>query len=233
MSGVLARFTLYDFVGYILPGAIGLFAISLLLSVFSPLSSPGRPEGALEWAAVVVASYFVGHLSLSISSLFTLTSRSAALAAIGSRGTDTKTMSLAQKVLSHYKINCTSYWSDTVLALEALRLASPDRDIYVARQGFCRGMFFSSLLLVLAAFACTFRDVPPSAFGIHMTHESCLAAGILSAVSVYCSVRRYRSFIEHELKFGVAEAYKRLVDQPPCQSGPDSAVDCKPQSSPA
>src|SRR5713101_3245135 len=72
------RFTLYDFFGYLLPGAIATLAVLTFgWATFFPSAVVSFTSSSKElWTACAVASYFAGHLIQGIGNAFTKLLRS-------------------------------------------------------------------------------------------------------------------------------------------------------------
>ena len=60
---MLNRFSFYDFMGFLVPGMIGLWAGTTFFDQFLGIAFPLQPAGSLgESTLFVIASYFVGHV---------------------------------------------------------------------------------------------------------------------------------------------------------------------------
>jgi hypothetical protein len=200
MGEYLSRFTFYDIVGYLLPGALGLCAIAILLSVLNPAWAIPEPNGGGRWAVLVIAAYFIGHALQGVSyRLFPRAKLRGAIARDCSAAVDR----IATKALERHSIEATEK-AERFAALDALKVDFPDREVFVARQGFFRGaaLAFALLCVVLAVAAILARAV--LLFGVSIDRPQSAIAAIAAAGLCILFRTRYRDFLQHELEFAAA-----------------------------
>lgn len=200
MGNYLSQFTFYDIVGYLLPGALGVCAGAMLLSVLNPAWVVPEPSSASGWLVPVVAAYFVGHALQGVSSR--LFSRAKLRSRIAQKSTVAVERVVA-RALERYSIDVAGK-VDRFAALDALQIKSPDRDVFVARQGFFRGaaLAFALLAAALAAGAVFAQGV--ALFGMTIDRPRAAMAAAVSVGLCILFRARYGDFLRHELEFAAA-----------------------------
>ncbi|HHX45368.1 MAG TPA: hypothetical protein GX714_15470 [Chloroflexi bacterium] len=150
--------TLYDVFGYLYPGAVLLVAIAVAAwAVFFPAVEPAVPSVSFQgWILIVFVSYLLGHITQAIGNLLT-----AVYPTVQDLDADQKRYTPDALVEAAYD---RAYSMTGVpreqFTWEALgRLCDTtitqcglvaDRDVYVYRQGFYRGISISFFALALA-----------------------------------------------------------------------------------
>jgi hypothetical protein len=200
MGNYLSQFTFYDIVGYLLPGALGVCAMAMLLSLLHPAWAILEPTSSGGWVVLMVAAYFMGHALQGVG--YRLIPREKLRNGIAQQST-VDVERVVAKALERHSIDVTGK-ADRFAALDALKLDFPDRDVFVARQGFFRGaaLAFALLAIALGAGAILARGV--ALFGTIIGRP---LAAIAAAVAVALCVlfrTRYRDFLRHELEFAAA-----------------------------
>lgn len=183
-----------------------LLAICLGINGASPaLSCPPLSEGS-HWFLFVVSAYFLGHAVQAIGGrLITRSSMRRHFA----KHMNSAVRQLLGASLKHFHIAAESPTAQ-VDVLDALKIEFPDREIFIARQGFFRGTAISFGLLSFVLLFQAILGKTTVAFGLQV--DSHLAAIVSPGVGIcawlfYC---RCRDFVAHELEHAVAAALKRM-----------------------
>lgn len=194
--------TLYDIFGYLLPGFV---ALAALAGLFWAIAAPNRALAAPDWSspiwlAVIVSAYLLGHLLQAVGNFL----------AAATRTTDA---GLASSVLADIPAKLRKEVEDlshTDDAATVLRLCDAgvlqkgnvaEREIFVYREGFYRGMVGAFLFASTAVIVRWARDgasyvdsgrtlpVPPEAFAF-LLGVCCLA--VVLSFARYLRFARYR-----------------------------------------
>ena len=199
--------TLYDIFGYLLPGLTSLAGIAIL---FWAICYPGTPLRVPEtlsanWWAVVIPAYIVGHLTQAVANMVekhlpqiedrVLSERwaghlpgalvSAARSKVG-RIAGMPPEQIDSDLL--YRI------CDEVVLQSGV---TADRDLYIYREGFYRGLAVSFLLLLVSLVV---RALAPGASlsisgSLHPVTKGALSFGaLLSLIGIVLCYVRYRRF---------------------------------------
>lgn len=207
MGEYLSRFTLYDIVGYLLPGLVALCAAFVGLATVNDAWAVPKLTGASEWVVFIIAGYFAGHAIQGVSQR--VIRRSVLRRRIARDCTATFAI-IVQRTLQNHDIlptnsKATDYIEACFEALDALKLPFENREVFIARQGFFRGSSLSFGFLALASLtACLFQD-SVSLFG------ECIDRGLYGVIAAVCAgasalfLFRYKDFIQHELEFAAAK----------------------------
>jgi hypothetical protein len=199
--------TLYDVFGYLLPG---LLALGALAAVFWAVVAPGYPLGAPNWpgpgwVAVIVAAYLVGHLLQAAANIALKMSRTqdADLAADVLAGVPVPRRAALVEAAGGDEPSWIYRFADVMV----LQRGNPaDRDLFVYREGFYRGMAGAFACAIAAGAIRWSRDgtsvvirgvadnVPSSAFVVLL---------VIFVIGLVLSVGRYRRFARYRVSAAI------------------------------
>jgi hypothetical protein len=200
--------TLYDFFGYLLPGAIILGAILILFwSLFWP-SMPLTVHMALSTSATVsllFAFYLLGHLGQAIGNLIERLRPVKVLRERNLRLSPEVRRVLLEAVSARFGLEAESFSSDDLFSLCDQTLVHHcslgERDIFVYREGFYRGVCVALCLLCVTTILRLIRTPVLVVFGPATleVHRSELAlCAFLMAVGTWLAFERYLRFGRHK-----------------------------------
>ncbi len=238
MSGL--KFTLYELLGYLAPGIVGLLALALVVwAAFLPITPFTVTNYSLtkeSIALLVFAAYALGHLIQGLCNFHPSTEKSAK-----EKGHHSVLVASARKGLSsrcgielgHYDVGQIAALAQTSLLNTG---KTDDFDVFLYREGFYRG---SSAAYLLLSGACVFRDFRGqttlnfSGKVYTLGHAPLVFAAALSLLFAIVFYRRYIRFgtyrLQHLLNFGTlpAKAVDELVG-----TKAESDVPCLCENSP-
>jgi hypothetical protein len=203
------RASLYDVFGYLFPG---IFAASALFLIEASLNRPGSAVdlGILDEAEALIAfllgSYILGHLTHSIGNITPYLNAHPARTLLGT-GDGGKQLSVPlqeaidRQIRDTYRIDPAQLTSEEkyVLADEGRVLAAREgeREVYVYREGFYRGMAIATALLTVALVLRVWRGplcVEWPSRALCADRFDLTYSAILGALSVLGFVLRMRRF---------------------------------------
>jgi hypothetical protein len=224
-------FTLYEVFGYLLPGGIAFLAFFILYwTSFAPsqsLSIANFQLGSIAWIVIVIACYVFGHAMQAVGNVWFGSVENSLLdpekgtapAWLRERARQAAIAIADGRSEQHFEPR----WLFRILDEYALQNGKPgDREMFVYREGFYRGI---SRSLFLLAFALLVRMVVPgtSVFlrnGLsHISFWELLATSIVFGVIAYLCGVRYRRFAEYRVTRAVLSA---LIVQGRQGSNPDA-----------
>jgi hypothetical protein len=238
--------TLYDVFGYLFPGFVVLVAVAILFGpIFGSTAGlllPGVPTTIADWSVVGIVAYILGHLAQAIGNLVGRRPIKEILPSTKSKvlhelpdylvdQAESKARSILE-IQDTEKIDSDSLYElcDQFVVQSDKKSAIANREIYIYREGYYRGMTVSLLLLSLSLLILTVRtlftgtplrlsDGPPP---VSAGWLGLLAAGLLSVVGAWLSFRRYRRFGEYRIKqaiIGFLVLPEPAKDEPQDESG--------------
>lgn len=207
------RFTVYDFIGYLLPGAPAVVAVLLagwaVAGVTAPLSLPG--PSAEGWIAIALASYLVGH---AVQALANLIAKIARLDEVGGLGkpngpVSQKTFGRAQERVRELTGLEPSSPADLYAVCDewvAQHGETADRELYQYREGFYRGLAVSLIILVFSLLAARLRGGTTASIGtitIALAGNPYWLLVVALTITAVLFVMRYRRFLRHRVRSAV------------------------------
>jgi len=198
--------TLYDIFGYLLPGVVVFAALIILMwSIFWPSDTLVIQSTlpTVELVGLLLATYIAGHLVQGLANV---------LESIVRRWNFLNEMPLSAELTKLVRGAAASHFGKEVESLSSRELfglcdqtllhhGSPgEREIFVYREGFYRGIFVALCLLTLALFArMVSRPILICAFGIdtELWRRHVAFGAFLAAVGAIFAFRRYIRFAEH------------------------------------
>jgi len=205
--------TLYDVFGYLLPGSILLTGVvGLFWAILAPATPLVWPQVINEnWIVIAVASYVCGHLAQALANMVTKHLPSIESLVLTKGGND----DLPEPVVAAARSKASS-----ILAVDAKGVDSSllyqicdetvaqlgitsDRDIYIYREGFYRGLTISPLFLCGALLVRA--TIPGTTLKLSDTLQSLrwpelVSLALLSLGSAWLSFNRYRRFGRYRVK---------------------------------
>ncbi len=207
------RFTVYDFIGYLLPGAPGVVAVVLLGWAVSGATSPlSLPIPSLEgWIAIGLASYLVGH---AVQALANLIVRVVGLDEVGGLGTadgpvPLKTYGKALDQVTELTGIEPSAPADLYAVCDewvAQHGETADRELYQYREGFYRGFAVSLFVLAIALAVVRLRGGSLAAIGTMtpaLNNVVCWSFVVLLVLTTALFSLRYRRFLRYRVRSAV------------------------------
>jgi hypothetical protein len=154
--------TLYEIFGYMLPGSVCFAALSVCLWTFlSPTSSISLPEvQTIEWIIIALISYVFGHILQGLCNLFMKIPQSAEdeiLMPGLARSLPNDFICTIRKIVGE----SLSVQAETIaprllyeICDEAMTQSgkNKDRDVYIYREGFYRGLCLAFIFLAVSCF---------------------------------------------------------------------------------
>jgi len=207
MGSLIARFTLYDIVGQLLPGLCALHLAAFTMAAFGIEGVGGSmqltPGGFWDGAGVLALAYVAGHVVQAVSAqLFPKVAK--IVASQGGLAED-ETQIVKDEIVRRGLAIGDAY----LVRLEALKIPFPEREIFVARQGFYRGFLLPAIVGVivmaiagLAGRRAAFAGVVLYGWRAGVGALTCLVVAALFA-------RRYAQFVGYELRYAIAELIRR------------------------
>jgi len=202
--------TLYDFFGYLLPGAaIGAATIVLFWTLFWPRESLTLPSTfpALATTCLVFIAYLAGHLGQALGNLLEKVSPGRA-----KLDKDLPLSPELSKLVIDAVANRFGDQAKTLQAKELLHLCDQtlvhscslgEREIFTYREGFYRGNAVALTLLTLALLVrliCTPATVTIGAGAFEIHWAPLVLAAALTAISAWLCYARFLRFAEHRYR---------------------------------
>ena len=216
------RASLYDFFGYLLPGLVAAAGLTLLVQVLSRTPHivwlNGLPETVL-WTSLLLGAYVVGHAVHALGNAIPSLSKSAETLALGPNGLPSPIVQRGVTALaSRLGVDASQLSPDELFALidetRVHRGSSGDRDVYVYREGFYRGMTIATAVLALGLVVHAWSPtlclaLEPQAPAC-VTRASVLACAAVSALCSWAFVRRMKRFGRYRVQRGL---YQFVLDE--------------------
>ena len=197
--------TLYDIFGYLFPGFLFLAAMAILFWViFMPSVPVSFPAYTLEnWVVITIGAYIAGHMLQAIANLITPYLPSAEKLTLSKPGGFPAAVIESAKIKANSILGVRLKEMDNHLLFEVcdetvLQFgATGDRDIYIYREGFYRGLSVSCLILFLCLMIRTL--ISGASFNILGTIQPVsvsmwLFFDALSLITAWLSYNRYIRF---------------------------------------
>jgi len=211
--------TLYDVFGYLLPGFVFLAAIAILFWAvcFPTAPLPWPLEIQANWWVVAAVAYVAGHMAQALANRFDK--------AVRPRGSeDLRLAGPGLAKLPDDLVRCAKRKASRIAGVGADKMddlllyrlcdeavaqgdaSRADRDMYIYREGFYRGLGFSLLALVLALLARAW--IPGAAFAPWETPQpiptmAFWLLGVLCAAAALLSYERAARFEGYKLRQAV------------------------------
>jgi hypothetical protein len=201
MSDYLSRFTFYDIVGYLLPGLVGVCAVCLGLSVIDTKWRIPEPNESMQWIILLIISYFTGHAFQGLSVRLCKRGR---IRDITAREISPVMMQMVERALRYYNFEESSI-ERQLEAIDALKIDSTNREMFVARQGFFRGASLALLVLGVITLCAYVFNRPSESLFIHLDRNMSGFTSCASFGMALLFVKRYKDFVRHELEHTVAK----------------------------
>jgi hypothetical protein len=197
--------TLYDIFGYLMPGFIGLLA---LVVFFWSIFLPDVPAPFFKWelgtagyVCVVLAAYYLGHVVQAFSS-FLFKYPDDALVKKGTSEIKEIIVVVSERIKEDLPPDQELQGRNIVKICDEATIqfgAQGERDVFVYREGFYRGMSVAFLLLAIALTVRLFQ----SDAGIQLAHSvyyvtrpQLFVIALLMAIFAYLMKNRYEKFAE-------------------------------------
>jgi hypothetical protein len=215
-------FTLYEIFGYLLPGGIVFVAFVVLywaLFVPSfPLGIATFQVGLVTWVCVTLASYILGHAAQAVANEYFCVVEKTVLDSQPAWMRE-RALQSARDLLQVAAPEVESRW--IVAALDEYTVQSGtagDREIFVYREGFYRGMalslFFLSLAIVVRmVFAGASIRFTKGLFLVSWP-ELFTTAAVIGGIG-YLFLERYRRFAEYRITHAIVAALVLQGTPPP------------------
>jgi len=221
--------TLYDIFGFLLPGFVSLAGLALAFSV--PTESFISVTDRLNWWAVAIIAYLIGHLIQAIANVVTRWFPSAEERVLGDKGDLPAIVVQAAKSTVSEKFaipvgivdnDLLYHFCDEVIAQTGNK---SDRDIYIYREGFYRGLMISFVLLALgiliriSILGAAYRFIDNT---MHVTSAMYVSGLVISLVGIMLCYMRYQRFGKYRVRqavVGFLVIQKKLDAQPTSKTG--------------
>jgi hypothetical protein len=216
LMGNLA-FTLYEVLGYLLPGGVTFFAfIVIYWALFVPGVPPGIASfqvGPVTWTAAILVSYILGHAAQAVGNLCFHGVESTLLAP--QNGSAPKWMrerarQTASEILKVNSDQLNPRWIFSTLDEYAVQTGKlGDRDLFVYREGFYRGtllsLFFLSAAILVRMFVPSASIMFTKGLSPISRWELFTTAAVISGIG-YLFLNRYKRFAEYRVTQSVIAA---------------------------
>ena len=207
--------TLYDIFGYLFPGIVALVALYLMIwRVTLPRTQNLNGLSSLGWTAFLIAAYLVGHFTQAISNfisrLFHENLERAVLA--NPRFVPPAVLRLAVSRACQPMVPADAQQISPEALYDIMDHClqqhgrTDNRDLYICREGFYRGLSASLWLLAAAAmFHVTGGQRSLAVFGVNVIVTPGLATlvAVLSGTMALSAIMRYRRFAVYRIKNAV------------------------------
>jgi hypothetical protein len=208
--------TLYDIFGYLLPGFIFLAGIAMLFwAIFMPSAPIQLSTISVDnWIVILVGAYIAGHMVQAIANLLTKKLQSAENTVLSKGKPDsfpnavidsaTKKVNLMLGVkLKDMKPSFLYQVCDEAIAQFGI---TSDRDIYIYREGFYRGLTVSFMVLFVGLIARVL--VPSTSVNISgnvlpISVSMLLFFDVISLIAARLSFNRYKRFGDYRVREAV------------------------------
>lgn len=208
-----AEITLYDIFGYLITGCVGFIGIYLIAWRFVlPASQDWNNLSKLGWIAVVGMVYVLGHFMQALSNLLLsfawkipeqnilldativpanvlLVAQQAACRAIGLAENTSLNMKTIYEIMDHYNLQ---------------HGKTGNRDIYIYREGFYRGLSVGLFILAVGSFIhMTGGQTAAAIFGVNITFTKSFMGfvAILSLIMAFFGLARYWRFAIYRVTY--------------------------------
>lgn len=204
--------TLYDVFGFLFPGAGALAGASQVFYRLNPtLAVDWSAVTAGGWVVFAAVAYFAGHLVQAIANALVKCERpSAEDRVLGEEnGESPEIVAVAREKVR----GALGLAEDADIAPRTLYAfmdhflcqngRTAERDIYVYREGFYRGMAVSACIFALGCFvSSTGPDLTVDGFALHchLSTKSLIVVGLAGVVSAVLSFLRYRRFSGYRVR---------------------------------
>jgi hypothetical protein len=207
------QLTLYEISGYLLPGTVVTAALAIVyLAIYFPTNSLTFDLRTTEiWLTFLVLSYLAGHMAQAMGNILVKQWKwdaAEVVASLPQEIRDAVTAKLKQK-LGDKVGGLGGRWlyelcDDAILRSEKLG----EREVYVYREGFYRGMFVGFLLLTLALAGLAIRlwAEPHHNFNLGfwaIKPNQLVFLIVLSATWSGFALRRYWRFLDYRVRHSV------------------------------
>lgn len=204
---------LYDVFGYVIPGAVITAALGIVfLAIFFPTNTVAFDLRTTEvWLTLLVVSFICGHMGQAVGNQIVKWWKWDAeqvVLALPQEIREAVNEKLKQK-LGEKVGGMSGRWmyelcDDAVLRSEKLG----EREVYVYREGFYRGMFVGFLFMTLALGGLTVRLAcePDHTFTLGLwvvTPNQLLFHMVISATWSYLALRRFWRFMDYRVRHSV------------------------------
>ena len=201
------RATLYDFFGFLIPGIVALSAGALLWHrlFYAGLIVPSAwPLGKMEWIPFLLAAYLAGHLAQAVANAVPPFNLPADKSGWGSRQVPPELLSLgilrlsSQLGLDVNQLPSAEVWS-LIDEVATDSTGTANREVYVYREGFYRGMAVSSALFAIAV-ASHFGTLVCASRGNHLwcaggwETVAVFIVSVAAAIGFFLRMRRFASY---------------------------------------
>lgn len=204
--------TLYDIFGYLFPGIVTIVALYLVVwRVMLPNDQNLNGLSSTGWTAFIIAAYVIGHFTQGLSNVISRLLRENPEHAVIANP-DLVPRSVIQLATARAcrpiplpdaeRVNPQTLYDIMDHCLQQ-HGRTDNRDLYICREGFYRGLSAALWLLTIGAmFHLNGGRRDLAVFGINVTVTPALAlfATVLSAVMAISAVMRYRRFAAYRVK---------------------------------
>ncbi len=206
--------TLYEVFGYLIPGIVNLTGLAVLfLAMFLPSTEVilDLHTGEL-WVAFLLTAYVAGHMAQAIANTIERRLKPVEQTVIESTSSDRFPQSLvdackakAQELTAADLGSAAPRWLYRVCDDAVVRSGKiGEREIFVYREGFYRGMFISLIMMAVGCFALCVRLFFATGLRLRMdkahwdvTRAQLVFFAMVAGTWSYLSYRRYRRFGEY------------------------------------
>lgn len=192
------KFTIYEVLGYLFPGAVTAFGLAILFwSLFLPrVPFPMYKQlNIADWVLISLAAYVCGHFTQALGNLLWYSAESHELAPGKSATADVARKSVAVMLgVEPQSIEPKSLFGfcDEYMVQKG---QIGDRDIFVYREGFYRGSTVALLLLSLAVAARLVAPYPSVKFADYIFFVSRPQLTVLLSVLLGSALLAYKRFM--------------------------------------
>ncbi len=206
--------TLYEVFGYLIPGMVNLVALAVLFwALFFPAQVVAFdiPTGEL-WVAFLVVAYIAGHMAQAVGNLVEKRIKPVEQLVIENTAPDRFPQTVvdgckakAKELTGADVSGAPARWLYRVCDDAVMRSGKiGEREIYIYREGFYRGIFVSFSVMAVACvalcirlFSVTERQVMLAKAQWGVTQWQLVFFAVVSVIWAWLSFRRYRRFGEY------------------------------------